>query len=114
MGEEWAQNDEEVAAQELQGAASPNEVEETLCDRNAEELAKEGFYLVTSIPHHCYYQGWRFLTLWEGYGEDEATMDACSAFLLPDGRLNFVVVQCLFHNNLGELLRLAEFLAKKA
>ena len=77
-------------------------------------MAKDGFYLVTLILHHCYYQGWRFLTLWEGYGEDEATMDAYSAFHLPAGRLNSVVVEYLFHNNLGELLRLAELLAKKA
>ena len=45
------------------GAASPNEVEESLLDRNAEEMAKESFYLVKSIPCHCYCQGWRFLTV---------------------------------------------------
>ena len=42
---------------DLQGAASPNEVEETLPDRNAEEMAKEGFYLVTRLLRHCYCQG---------------------------------------------------------
>ena len=45
---------------------------------------------------------------------DEATSDACSAFLLRNGRLNSVVVEYLFHNNLGELPRLAELLAEKA
>ena len=45
---------------------------------------------------------------------DEATWDACSAFLLPDGRLNCVVVEYLSQNNLGKLLRLAELLAEKA
>ena len=77
-------------------------------------MAKEGFYLVKAVLRHCYCQGWRFLTLWEGYGEDEATWDACLAFLLPDGCLNFAVVENLSHNNLGEPLRLAQLLAKKA
>ena len=80
----------------------------------AEEIAKEGFYLVKSLLCHCYYQGWRFLTLEEGYGVDGATWESCSAFLLPDGRLNFVVVEYLSHNNLGQLPRLAELLAREA
>ena len=45
---------------------------------------------------------------------DEATWESCLAFLLPDGRLNFVVVEYLSQNNLGELLRLAELLVEKA
>ena len=45
-GEEWELNDEEIAALDLQGAASPMEVEGELPDMNAEEMAKEGFYLV--------------------------------------------------------------------
>ena len=36
-------------ALDLQSAASPNEVEETLPDKAAEEMAKEGFYLVKSV-----------------------------------------------------------------
>ena len=72
---------------DLQGATSPNEVEETLPGRLAKEMAKEGFYLVKSVLRHCYCQGWCFLTLWEGYGVDEATWELCSAFLLPDGHL---------------------------
>ena len=42
---------------DLQGAASPSEMEETLPDRNAEEMAK-WFYLVKSVLRHCYCQGW--------------------------------------------------------
>ena len=34
-GEEWELNDEEIAALDLQGAASPMEVEESLPDMNA-------------------------------------------------------------------------------
>ena len=54
MGGRMGLNDEEVAALDLQVASSPNEVEETLPNRNAEEMAKEGFYLVKSVFRHCY------------------------------------------------------------
>ena len=49
------------------------EVEGELPDMNAEEMAKEGFYLVKSVLRHRYRQSWRFLTLWEGFGVKEAT-----------------------------------------
>ena len=77
-------------------------------------MAKEGFDLVKSVFRHCYRQGWRFLTLWEGYGVDQATSESCSAILLSDGCLNSVVVEYLSQNNIGELLRPAEWLAQKA
>ena len=48
-GEEWELNDGEFAALDLQGAASPMEVEGELPDMNAEEMAKEGFYLAKSV-----------------------------------------------------------------
>ena len=107
-GEEWELNDEEIAALDFQGAASPMEVEGELPDMNAEEMAKEGFYLVKSVIRHRYRQGWRFLTLPEGFGVKEATLEPFSAFVLPEGRLNSVLVDYLSQNNLGELLRLAE------
>ena len=66
-GQEWELNDEEIAALDLQGAASPMEVEGDLSDMNAEEMAKEGFYLVKSVLRHRYRQGWHFLTLWGGF-----------------------------------------------
>ena len=66
-----------------------------------------------SLLRHCYYQG-HTLPLWEGYGMGEATWEYCSAFLLPNGRLNSVVVEYLSENNLGELPRLAELHAGKA
>ena len=112
-GEERELNDEEIAALDLQGAASPMEVKGELPDMNAEEMAKEGFYLVKSVLRHRYRQGWRFLTLWEGFGVEEATWEPFSAFVLPEGRLNSVLVDYLSQNNLGELLRLAETLASK-
>ena len=80
---------------------------------NAEQMAKEGFYLVKSVFRHRYRQGWRFFSLWEGFGVEEATWEPFSAFLLPERRLNSVLVDYLFGNNLGELLRLAEALASQ-
>ena len=64
-GEECELNEEENAALDLQGAASPVEVDGEFPDMNAEEMAKEGFYLVKSVIQHRYCQGWLFLTLWE-------------------------------------------------
>ena len=62
-GEKWELNNEDIAALDLQGAASPMEVEGELPDMNAEKMAKEGLYLVKSVIRHCCPQGWRFLTL---------------------------------------------------
>ena len=89
------------------------EVEGELPDMNAEKMAKEGFYLVKPVVRYRYCQGWRFLTLWEGFGVEKATWEPFFAFLLPEGRLNSVLVDYLSQNNLGELLRLAETLASK-
>ena len=72
-GEDWELNNEDIAALDLQGAASLMEVEGELPDMNAEEMAKEGFYLLKSVIRHRYRQGWRFLTLSEGFGVEEAT-----------------------------------------
>ena len=110
-GEEWELNEKEIAALDLQGAASPMEVEGDLPDMNAEEMTKEGLYLVKSVIQHRYRQGWRFPTLWEGFAVGEAAWEPFSAFVLPDGRVNSVLVDYLSRNNLGELLRLAETLA---
>ena len=112
-GEEWEVNNEEVGARDLQGAASPMKVAGELPDMDAEEMAKEGFYLVKSIIEHRYRQGWGFFTLWEGCGVEEATMERFSAFVPPEGRLNSVLVDYLSQNNLGKLLRLAETLASQ-
>ena len=79
-GEEWELNDDEIAALDLWGAASPMEVEGELPDMNAQEVAKEGFYLVKSVIRQRYRQGWRFLTLLEGFGVEEATWEPFSAF----------------------------------
>ena len=89
------------------------EVEGELPDMDAEEMAKEGFYLVKSILRHRYRQGWRFLTLWERFGVEEATWEPFCPFVLPEGCPNSVLVDYLSQKNLGELLRLVETLASK-
>ena len=111
--EEWELNDKEIAALDLQGAAGPMEVEGEIPDMNAEEMAKDVFYLVKSILRHRQRQGWRFLTLWEGFGVDEATWEPYSAFVLSEGRLSTVLVDYLSPNNPGELPRLVETLASQ-
>ena len=112
-GEEWELKNEEIAAPDVQGAASPMEVEGELFDMDAEEMVKECFYVVTCILRHRYRLDWRFLILWEGFGAKEATWEPFSAFVLPEGRLNSVLGDYLSQNNLGELLRLAETFASK-
>ena len=111
--EEWELTDEQIAALDLQGAASSMQIEGELPEMNAEEMAKEGFYPVKSVIGHRYRQGLRFLTLWEGFGVREATWEPFSAFVLSEGRLNSDLVDYLSQNNLGELLRLAETLASQ-
>ena len=95
----------------LKGAASPREVEGNLPDINAEEMAREGFYMVKSILRHGYRQGWRFLTVWEGFGVEEATFEPFCAFVLPKGCPKSVEVDYMSPNNLGELLRFGKTLA---
>ena len=48
-GKEWERNDEEIAALDLYGSASLMEFEGELPNMNAEDMAKEGFYLVKSV-----------------------------------------------------------------
>ena len=91
-GEEWELNNEEIAALELQGAASPMEIEGELPDMNAQEMAEEGFYLMKSAIRLHYRQGWHFLTLLEGLEVEEGTWELLSAFLLPEGSSNSVLV----------------------
>ena len=80
---------------------------------NAEVMGKEGFYLVKYPNRYRYCQGWRFLTVWEEFGLEEAAWEPFSAFVLPEGRPNYVLPDYLPQNNLGELLRLHEALASK-
>ena len=54
-GEEWELIDEAIASLDRQGAASPMEIQGGRPDMNAEEMVKEGFYMVREAygSHNC-------------------------------------------------------------
>ena len=54
-----------------------------------------------------------FSYFWEGFGVEEATWEPFSAFVLPEGCLNSVLVDYLSQNNLEDLLRLPQTLASQ-
>ena len=65
-------SDKEVVKNDLQNAASPEEVEQ-LEEMTAEETTVDTYYVVAGIVRHTYEQGTNLLTLCEGYGVSEAT-----------------------------------------
>ena len=65
-------------------------------------------YVVAGIARHEFKQGWKFLTLWDGYGLSEVTWEPMSAFIQPDGSINPIFRSYLVENNEGQLLTRAE------
>ena len=63
----------------LENAASPEEADE-LEEMTAVEMAVDGYYVVAGIARRESKQGWKFLTLWDGYGLSKATWEPMSAF----------------------------------
>ena len=53
-------------------AATPEEARE-FEEMTADAMAVDGCYVVARIARHKYKEGWKFLTVWEGYGPFEAT-----------------------------------------
>ena len=76
-------------------------------------MAVDGYYVVAGIARHEYKQGWKFLTLWDGYGSSEATWEPMSAFRQPDGSINPIFNSFLAENNEGQLLTRAETLSQR-
>ena len=72
---------------DLQNGASPEEADE-LEEMTAGKMALDGYYVVAGIARHEYKEGWKFLTLWEGYGVSEATWEPMSPFIQPDGGID--------------------------
>ena len=60
-----------------------------------------------------YEQGWKFLTLWDGYGLSEATWEPTSAFIQPDGSIDPIFCSYLVENNERQLLTRAETLSQR-
>ena len=77
------------------------------------EMTFNGYYVVAGIGRHVYKKGWKFLTLWDGYGLCEATCEPMSAFLQPDGSINPMCRSCLVENNEGQLLTRAKTLSQR-
>ena len=70
-------------------------------------------YVVAGIVRHEYKQGWKFLTLWDGYGLSEATWERMSAFMQPDGSINPMFRTYLVENNEGQLLTRAGTMSQR-
>ena len=74
----------------------------------ADEMPVDGYYVVAGIARHEYKQGWKFLTLWDGYGLSEATWEPRSALIQPDESINPIFRSYLVENNEVQLLTRAE------
>ena len=109
---EWRLSDSEDERIDLENAASPEEADE-LEEMIADEMAVDGYYVVAGIARHEYKQGWKFLTLWDGYGLSEATWEPMSAFIQPDGSINPIFRTYLVENNEGQLLTRAETMSQR-
>ena len=76
-------------------------------------MAVDGYYVVAGIARQEYKQGWKFLTLWDGYGQSEATWEPISAFIHPDGSINPIFRSYLVENNEGQLLTRVETMSQR-
>ena len=110
--DEWRLSDSEVDCIDLENAASTEEADE-LEEMTADDMAVDGYYVVVGIARHEYKQGWRFLTLLDGYGLSEATWEPMSAFIQPVGSINPIFYSHLLENNEGQLLTRAETLSQR-
>ena len=110
--DEWRLSNSEVGRIDLENAASPEEADE-LEEPTADEMAVHRNYVVAGIARHEYKQGWKFPTLWDGYGLSEATCEPMSAFVQPDGSINPIFCSYLVENNQGQLLTRAETLSQR-
>ena len=76
-------------------------------------MAVDVYYVVAGIARKEYKQGWKFLTLLDGYGLSEGTWEPMSAFIHPDGSINPILGSYLVENDEGQLLTRAETLSQR-
>ena len=110
--DEWRLSDREVERIDLENAASPEEADQ-LEEMTADEMAVDGYYVFAGIARHEYTQGWKLLTLWDGYGLCEAIREPMSAFIQPNGSINPFFRSYLVENNEGQLVTRAETLSRR-
>ena len=110
--DEWRLSDSQIERIDLEKAAGPEEADK-LEGMTAYEMAVDGYYVVAGIARYDYKQGWKFLTLWDGYGLPEATWEPMSAFIQPDGSINPIFRSYFVENNEGQLLTRAETLSQQ-
>ena len=96
----------------LEKAANPEEADK-LEEMTADGMAVDGYYVVAGIAHQEYKQGWKYLTLWDGYGLSEATREPLSAFSQPDGSITPNFCSYLVENNERQLLTRAETVSQR-
>ena len=110
--DEWRLSDRQVERLDLENAANPEEAGE-LEEMTADEMPVDSYYVVAGIARHEYIQGWKFFTLWDGYGLSEATCEPMSAFIEPDWVIDPILRSYLVENNVGQLLTRAETLSQR-
>ena len=110
--DEWRLGDSQVERIHLENAASPEGADEHE-EMTADEMAVDGYYVVAGIARHEYKQGWKFLTLWDGFGLSQATWEPMPALIQPDGSINPIFRSYLDENNEGQLLTRAETLPER-
>ena len=83
--------------------ATPEDADK-LEEMTADEMAVDGNCMFAGIARREYKQGWKFLTLWDGYGHSKATWESMSAFIQPDGSIDPIFRSYVVENNESQLL----------
>ena len=109
--DEWCLSDREVERIDLENAVNPEEADKPE-EMNADGIAVD-VYVVAGIARHEYKQGWKFPTLWDGYGLSEATWEPMVAFVELDGSINPIFRSYLVENNKVQLLTHAVTLSQR-
>ena len=110
--DEFEKEDEQEQTESMQvDEAGTSQVEQE--EWTIEKAAEQGFYNVERIENRTYKQGWRFLTIWEGYEIKDATWEPIKSFLLPDGKLNHKFQEYRLSKGLDKPLRTAINMANK-
>ena len=110
--DEWRLTDREVEDIGLEKAANREEAD-NLKRMTADDMPVDGYNVVPGIARHEYKQGWKFLTLWDGYALSEATWEPMSSFIQTDGTINPIFCSYLVEKNESQLLTRAEILSQR-